>query len=437
MYKKTVMKHLLIENKGELDISSLILLGASTKRDSNNMIGFFGSGNKYAIATLIKHGIKFAIYSGEEKIEISTEDIDFRGVKFKKIIIGGRETSLTTDMGPQWQPWMAIREWVSNSIDEGGYNLIYETETVQGREGHTRFYVEHHPLIDDIISNWNSYFSFEREDSLYTEKQGKIFPQTDPDNNVILYRKGIRCWFDKGAKSLFEYDCVDFEINESRLVDSLFNAEYKVAKMLNRCTSIQVASTILEKAFVDNTWESRLPWRWGIGGILSATWRQAIDNRCIIVDNVAGYFIEIQQSKPCYIVSVEMAMAIRNAFSDVKIYGLDDSGSAIGYKTVDPSTKQKFILDEATKFCEECQYQIGYPIEVVEFEDKEVLGRAYQGTILLSTKIFDMGRKQVVVTLIEENEHLKTGFKDCSRAFQNHLFNLFLTEKEERFGFFL
>jgi hypothetical protein len=90
--------------------------------------------------------------------------------------------------------------------------------------------------------------------------------------------------------------------------------------MLNRCTSVHVASTILEKAFVDNTWESRIPWRWGIGGPLSATWRQAIDNRCIIVDNVSGYFMEIQQSKPCYIVSVEMAMAIRNAFSDVKIY---------------------------------------------------------------------------------------------------------------------
>lgn len=85
------MKHLLIENKGELDISSLILLGASTKRDSKNMIGFFGSGNKYAIATLIKHGIKFAIYSGEEKIDIATEDVDFRGVNFKKIIIGGRD----------------------------------------------------------------------------------------------------------------------------------------------------------------------------------------------------------------------------------------------------------------------------------------------------------------------------------------------------------
>jgi hypothetical protein len=66
-----------------------------------------------------------------------------------------------------------------------------------------------------------------------------------------------------------------------------------------------------------------------------------------------------------------------------------------------------------------------------------VLGRAFQGKILLASKLFEQGKKEIVRTLIEENEHLKTGFKDCSRAFQNHLFNLFLTEKEERFGYFL
>lgn len=431
------MKHLLIENKGELDISSLILLGASTKRGDSDKIGFFGSGNKYAIATLIKHDIKFWIYSGENLIDISTEDVHFRDMTFKKILIAGKETSLTTDMGPQWQPWMAIREWVSNSMDEGGYNVVPEMDAISGREGYTRFFVERHPLIQEMIDNWDSYFCFDREDSLFELNGSNVFPQTDPDNNVVLYRKGIRCYFDKGTKSLYQYDVKDFEINESRLVDSLFNAEYKVSRLLNRCDNLSVLRTILEKAFVDSTWESKLPWRWGTGGPLNSAWRQAIDDRCIIVDTVSGYYVDIQQSKPCYIVSLEMAFAIRNAFSDVKIYGLDDSGNPVGYKAVTPTDKQSFILKESMKFCEECKYSVDYPVEIVEFEEPEVLGKAHQKTILLSSKIFDMGRKQVVLTLIEENEHLKTGYKDCSRAFQNHLFNLFLTEKEERFGFFL
>lgn len=431
------MKHLLIENKGELDISSLILLGASTKRDDSTKIGFFGSGNKYAIATLIKHKIKFHIFSGDREVSISTVDISFRDMEFKKIIIDGKETSLTTSMGPQWEPWMAVREWVSNSLDEGGYNLVNDTNIVSGREGYTRFYVEHHPLLDDLLQNWDGYFAFDREDSLHKEGINNIFPQTDPDNNAVLYRKGIRCYFDKGVQSLYQYDIDSFEINESRLIDSLYSAELKVARLLNKCTNITVLRNILEKAFVENKWEARLPWRWGTGGGLNAAWGTAIDDRCIIVDNVSGYYIDIQQSRKCYIVSLEMAFAIRSAFPHVKIYGLDDSGNPIGYKKVQLTTKQEFILKEANRFCEECSYSVDYPIEVVEFEESSVLGRAHQGTILLSSKIFDMGRKQVVVTIIEENEHLKTGYKDCTRAFQNHLFNLFLTEKEERFGFFL
>lgn len=34
-------KWLLIENKGEMDINALILMGGSTKRDSGTAIGFF------------------------------------------------------------------------------------------------------------------------------------------------------------------------------------------------------------------------------------------------------------------------------------------------------------------------------------------------------------------------------------------------------------
>lgn len=132
-----------------------------------------------------------------------------------------------------------------------------------------------------------------------------------------------------------------------------------------------------------------------------------------------------------------MATQIKRSFSDVKIYGMDDSGETVGIKQVVPSAKQEFLLKDCVKFCEDTQYNIGYPIEIVEFDDMAVLGRAFEGKILLASRLFEEGRKEIVRTLIEENEHLKTGLKDCTRAFQNHLFNLFLTEKEERFGYFL
>ena len=124
----------MIENKGELDVSSLILLGASTKREDDSKIGFFGSGNKYAIATLIRMGVGFRIFSGNNEVVITTNDINFRGRTFKQILIDGQQTSLTTDMGPQWEEWMALREWVSNSLDEGQSNIVTDTENISGLE---------------------------------------------------------------------------------------------------------------------------------------------------------------------------------------------------------------------------------------------------------------------------------------------------------------
>jgi hypothetical protein len=48
-----------------------------------------------------------------------------------------------------------------------------------------------------------------------------------------------------------------------------------------------------------------------------------------------------------------------------------------------------------------------------------------------------MGMKDLVMVIVEENEHLKTKLTDYSREFQNHWIRLFVTEKEERFAHFL
>jgi len=430
------MSYLLIENSGELDISSLVLLGASTKRGDNSKIGFFGSGNKYAISTLLRTGIPFKIYSGEQEVDITTEPVNFRGVEFKKIIINGVQTSLTTDMGPQWEPWMAIREWVSNSIDEGGYNIVSSIDSMSGREGYTRFFVEHNEATMEMIDNWNSYFTFEREDIVCQNMEGKLFTQTDIDNNLVLYRKGIRVFFDKGIKSLYQYDIASFEINESRLIDSLYTAEAATARFINGIGNVDVFKNILSTAFKDGTFEGRLPWRWAIRS-LNPKWKEAIGKHALIVDNVAGYYSEIQQSMDHYIVSLEMAQQIKRSFPESKIYGLDDSGDVIAYKKVDPSPKESFLLKECLGFLTETQYPIEYDIDIVEFENSFVRGLAHDNKILISRKSFDEGRKQIVLTIIEENEHLKSRLKDMTRQFQNHLFSLFLKEKEERFGIFL
>lgn len=426
----------MIENKGELDVSSLILLGASTKRTDDSKIGFFGSGNKYAIATLIRMGVGFRIFSGDKEIKITTSGINFRGQIFDQIHIDGQPTSLTTDMGPQWEEWMALREWVSNSLDEGQSNIVTETENVSGKDGYTRFFIEHAAGIRLVIENWNEYFTFDREDIKYENQFGRLYPQTNIDETMVLFRKGIRVYKSEGTTSLYQYDLNGFGINESRIIDNLYSAGCRMIEYLNKMTDVAILRNILRNAFVGNYFEGRLSWKWGVDK-LSQHWRTAIDDHIIVVESVSGYFEDLIRSKDHYLVNAEMAYQIKHSFPDVQVYGINDEGAQLAHKKIEPTKKMEFLLKECLTFLEDTEYNLANQIEFVEFDRTDVLGQAEHGKILLSPKLFELGKKEIVRTIVEEQEHLRSGFKDCSRAFQNHWINLFISEKEERFGHFL
>ena len=431
------MKYLLIENKGEIDVNGLILMGGSTKRDSKTSIGFFGSGNKYAIATLINKGVGFRIFSGDNEIVITTKDVTFRDKTFKQIFIDGKETSLTTDMGPLWEEWFAVREWVSNSIDEGNSNIVPNIESVNSKSGCTRIYVEITGAIEDVITSWDNYFTFDRTDIHFEKDGNKILSNNSQDESMVLFRKGIRCYHAKGTKSLYHYDMTSFQINESRVVEDTWNANMLVTRFYNEVTDVQIIQNVLKNAYKDDFYENRLNWYYGIG-TLSQTWKDAIGDHRIIVGDYGGHFQTEQNTYPCYVVCTDLAKRIKSSFPNVVVYGLLDGGEVCVMNKVDKTPRHTFLLAECDKFFNECQYNVDYPIEVVEFVNKsEQLGLAKDGTIYISNKLFNMGKREIAVTIMEENEHLKTNFKDCTRAFQQHWINLFISEKEERFGYFL
>ena len=112
-------KYLVIQNQGILEPAALTLVGASTKADDDSKIGMFGSGNKYALAYLLRNGYDIHVMAGNEEMKIETVERSLRGNVFNVIRINGEETSITTSMGKDWTLWQSIREFFSNAIDEG------------------------------------------------------------------------------------------------------------------------------------------------------------------------------------------------------------------------------------------------------------------------------------------------------------------------------
>ena len=83
------MKYILIENEGEIEINSFELIGASTKREDDTKIGFFGSGLKYSIAYMMRKNISFRVFSGRTELIFTTIPETLKDQSFAKRCIGG------------------------------------------------------------------------------------------------------------------------------------------------------------------------------------------------------------------------------------------------------------------------------------------------------------------------------------------------------------
>lgn len=212
--------YLVIENDNLIEKEDLFLIGSSTKRGDDTKIGMFGSGWKFALAKLIREDITPFILSGKSEIKIDTDITLHRNNPIRVITVDGEKTSITSQMGHKWNLWMAIREIISNAIDEGNfnYNIIYLKENIDiesfKEENKSKIIIPFNKKLAEFLMSFDNYFDFERKE-YYKNEVGKIFIKKEA-SETIFYRKGIRCYNSKN-KCIFDFSFNNIDINEDRL----------------------------------------------------------------------------------------------------------------------------------------------------------------------------------------------------------------------------
>lgn len=138
------MNSVVFANAGLLDVRCITTFGVSAKVN-DNPIGQFGTGLKYAIAVILRHGLEIEIQIGGVNYVFNTRPENIRGQDFDFIYMTAINTNLlpdevgdsvttqlsfTTDLGKKWELWMAFRELYSNCIDEKGQVFLGEEDAI-------------------------------------------------------------------------------------------------------------------------------------------------------------------------------------------------------------------------------------------------------------------------------------------------------------------
>jgi hypothetical protein len=429
-------KYLKIQSAGEIEIEAFTLIGASSKRNDETKIGYFGSGLKYSIASMLRNNIDFKIFQGENEIKFDVVEKTFRNEIYNAISVNGQETSMTTTMGgSDWDIAFApIREIYSNALDEDENVNLIDTDELIGKSETTTIYIEKTEGVRHFFENFMDYFCDKNPNVITSNNYCTVYPKT-MDGTLRLFRKGILCSHDSEKQSLFSYNSEHFSINESRVLSDNYSAKINIARGLKMTENKNLITDLINGLKGGNAgyFEHELDFSTYV--MFSNVWHEIVKDKKFVPAEIL-MFCKEYDLKDRIILPKNLLLALFKQFEGLDVLGMSENHSSAGYvleENASEALTDKII--DALTVLRETKYisrLSDIDIKFAVFFDDDILGLAEKGKIILSTKLIDEDIPYIAKIIIEENEHNRSGFGDKTRSFQNHLFKLYfnlLTEK--------
>jgi hypothetical protein len=380
------------QNPGLIDPRCITTIGVSVK-ESDNPIGYFGTGLKYAIAIILRMGGTVTIWRGTEALCFDPKPVEIRGKTVNVITMNGTELGFTTDLGKTWELWQCFRELYSNMLDEKGRA---EKGSIAPAPDCTTIHVD----LEDFETEY--------------EHRDKIFLATapiyaapgvafHPGGGHDIYYRGVRVAKVNDHYTFTPNILTKIELTEDRTIKHGHEIDWAVTKAILQTEDAAFAEKVItahEK---------------------SAEGKMDFDRTYI-------------QPSPAFLA------AARNVAPDASRH-LNPTARKMMTRHEPPpqpieaelSDHEREQVRKATAFCKDIGYPVDdYPLTIVDSLGAGILGKAEREPpmMYMARRCFGMGDQTVAATLIEEWAHIKHGFADYTPDFQNWIFEQMVAKAE-------
>lgn len=315
---------IVFQNESLVPIEAFTTFGINAKPNTDNPIGYFGTGLKYAVAVTLRLGGKFRLFRGTEEYEFYTKELDFRGKEFTTIRMKRRkglmskwqysQLPFTTELGKNWKPWMAVRELESNTRDENGMSRLVDNDhrdTIA--DGHTYIMIEC-PELEEAYENLGNIFLMDVEDPIIDNGIVQVYERP---SKYIFYR-GLRVR-DLDKESLYTYNILSgFQLTEDRTDAYQWQTNQAILKVLVESDMSELHDKVLESD--DTSFESTLDfdhlWTTPSGAWLGNVERRVRGNLPILSRAASYYNNKFREPSPDDVFSVEFTRAELEAIID-------------------------------------------------------------------------------------------------------------------------
>jgi hypothetical protein len=383
---------IIFQNKGLIDIRAVTTFGVSSK-ETENAIGFFGTGLKYAIAIILRRGGAITIYRGIQSYSFDIKRARVRVDEFDIVTMNGQELGFTTKMGQTWEVWQAFRELYCNTLDEKG-KVFHRPERSQVLldDEHTTVIVEGLAEFDDCFEKRGSIVLTNRAGLIASSPSCEVY---EGESNHIYYRGILAGELEK--TSAFTYNILaPLALTEDRTVKNMHQA------------------TLAIRHLVINSNDKELLWRW------LTTSNESLEHGLDL-----GYLDQRPSDEwldVCEVLAKEVSLPLNlSALGVLRKWRRQET-------VLQPamlSSYEQHQLEEAKAALLLLGYNVDkHQIVVVDTLGANMLGRVYEKKVLISKLAFTRGTRCLIGTLLEEHLHLEFFFSDGSRDFQNYLIDV-------------